>query len=142
MSEEKKYLNKTRKGDDRDWVRGRMNPDARLRDPTIPAANERKKIMFYDTAKRRTDLNIKLKYDNLKQSEFFRMMITGYLDCDPHILSFVEEYKEEMEIHNVAKRRKSKALRKKSEETKKNFSLDDSDIEDLFDIIAEEHPDL
>tara|TARA_R110002020_G_scaffold103019_4_gene241348 strand:- start:696 stop:1055 length:360 start_codon:yes stop_codon:yes gene_type:complete len=119
-----------------------MNPDARIRDPTIPAPDERKKIMFYDTAKRRTDLNIKLKYDNLKQSEFFRMMITGYLDCDPHILSFVEEYKEEMEIHNVAKRRKSKALRKKSEETKKNFSLDDSDIEDLFDIIAEEHPDL
>jgi hypothetical protein len=142
MSEEKKYSNKTRRGDDRDWVRGRMNPDARIRDPTIPAPDERKKIMFYDTAKRRTDLNIKLKYDNLKQSEFFRMMITGYLDCDPHILSFVVESKEEMEIHNVAKRRKSKALRKKSEETKKNFSLDDSDIEDLFDIIAEEHPDL
>ena len=46
MSEEKKYSNKTRKGDDRDWVRGRMNPDARLRDPTIPSADERKKIMF------------------------------------------------------------------------------------------------
>jgi len=142
MSEEKKHLNKTRKGDDRDWVRGRMNPDARIRDATVPDMDERKKIMFYDSAKRRTDLNIKLKYDNIKQSEFFRVMISGYLECDPHILSFIEEYKEKMEIHNIAKRSKSKRLRKKAEETKKTFSLDDGDIEDLFDIIAEEHPEL
>ena len=86
MSSEKKHPNRTRKGDDRDWVRSRMSPDSRIRDATVPDPEERKKIMFYDTAKRRTDLNIKLKYDNIKQSEFFRIMISGYLESDPYFL--------------------------------------------------------
>ncbi len=142
MRNEKKHSNRTRKGDERDWVRSRMSPDSRIRDATVPDPEERKKIMFYDTAKRRTDLNIKLKYDNIKQSEFFRIMISGYLESDPDVLSYIEKYKEKMEIHNSHKRRKTKQLRSEEQKTKKNYSLDENEVDDIFDIIAEEHPDL
>ena len=49
-----------------------------MKDPTVPTPEDRKKFMFYDSSKRQTDLKIRLRTDNLNQSMFFRMMITGY----------------------------------------------------------------
>ncbi len=131
--------NKTRK-----WIvrRGRMNPDARLKESTIPNKEERVKLMFYDSPKRRDDFRVKLKYDSVRQAEFFRAMVTGYLNDDPDLMKYVEKYKEEMKIHNVQKRNKSKLLRKRARQEKDNFALSDSDVENIFDIIAEENPDL
>tara|TARA_R110000824_G_scaffold97215_4_gene232238 strand:- start:418 stop:831 length:414 start_codon:yes stop_codon:yes gene_type:complete len=137
MAEEEK--NKPRK-----WIvrRGRMNPDARLKDTTIPDKEERVKLMFHDSPKRRDDFRIKLKYDSLRQSEFFRAMVSGYLDDDPDLMKYVEKYKEEMKIHNVQKRNKSKLLRKRARQEKNNFALSEDDLDSIFDIIAEENPDL
>ena len=41
-----------------------------------------KKIVFNDTDKRHADLKIRLQHDDLSQSEFFRAMITGYIEKD------------------------------------------------------------
>ena len=49
---------------------------------------DRKKFMFYDTAKRQADLKIRLKYDGLNQSQFFRMVITGYLERDEEFMKY------------------------------------------------------
>ena len=43
--------------------------------------------MFYDTEKRQTDLRVRLKYDGMNQSHFFRAMISGYLEKDENILN-------------------------------------------------------
>ena len=50
-----------------------------------------KKILFYDTDKRHADLKIKLQYDGLGQSEFFRALVTGYLEEDPSIMDYVSK---------------------------------------------------
>ena len=56
-----------------------------------------KKIIFEDTDKRHADLKIRLHYDQLKQGEFFRLMLTGYIEKDERVMSYIEEYKGEIE---------------------------------------------
>tara|TARA_R100000008_G_scaffold84183_2_gene70991 strand:+ start:421 stop:792 length:372 start_codon:yes stop_codon:yes gene_type:complete len=120
----------------------RMNPNHRLKDPSVPDMSERKKIMFYESIKRQADLRVKLEYDNLKQSEFFRCLITGYLNNDDQIIHYIQKYKEDMGIHNKIKRQKSQKLINRGKENIKKLGLNKTEIEDIFDIIAEEHPEL
>jgi hypothetical protein len=103
---------------------------------------DKKKIVFYEIAKNQADLKIKLNYDGLTQSEFFRLMIKGYLEDDDEILKFLERHRTQNKVHSSTKRAKSAAIRKNQKQEIKKFSLDGTDIEDIFDIIAEEHPDL
>ena len=48
----------------------------------IKYGREGKKIVFYDSDKRHAELKVRLKHDSLTQAEFFRTLITGYLDKD------------------------------------------------------------
>ena len=120
----------------------RMNPDHRLKDPSVPAMNERKKIMFYESIKRQADLRVKLEYDNLKQSEFFRCLITGYLNNDDQVVAYIQKYKQDLGIHNKIKRQKSQKLIAAGKENINKLGLKKSELENIFDIIAEEHPEL
>jgi hypothetical protein len=113
-----------------------------LKDPTIPDPKERKKFMFYDSEKRQVDLRIRLKYDGLNQSHFFRAMISGYLENNFHITTFLDEYKEKNQLQGINKREASKRLIKQGEDVKVTFGLNEDDIKSVFDLIAEEHPDL
>jgi hypothetical protein len=113
-----------------------------MKDPTIPDPKTRKKFMFYDSEKRQADLRIRLKHDGLNQSHFFRAMITGYLENNHHLISFLDQYKEKNQIQGVNKRNASMRLIDSGEKSKKIFGLNEHDIENVFDLIAQEHPDL
>ena len=113
-----------------------------MKDPSIPDPRDRKKFMFYDTGKRQADLRIRLRHDGLNQSEFFRAMITGYLEKDELMMEYVDKYKKRYEKQGKRKRNKSRNLVAAGKELEKQFALNNDDIEDIFDIIAEEHPDL
>jgi len=113
-----------------------------MKDPSIPDPRERKKFMFYDTEKRQVDLRVRLRYDGLNQSEFFRAMITGYLEKDELIMEYMDRYKKKYEKQGKRKREKSKNLIVAGKELEKQFALNSDDIENIFDIIAEENPDL
>jgi hypothetical protein len=101
-----------------------------------------KKIMFYDTDKRHADLKIRLQHDSLTQSAFFRMMITGYLNNDEKILEYVERYKEQNNIQNKADRKRKSKLIKAGDEMEKAHGLKQEEVENIFDIIEQEHPEL
>ena len=61
----------------------------------------------------------------------------------PHrILDFIDDLKEKLEIQSKKKRSDSKRLHEKGEEVKKHFALDENDIENIFDILEKEHPEL
>jgi hypothetical protein len=107
-----------------------------------PDPRSRKKLMFYDTAKRQADLRIRLRYDGLNQSEFFRAMITGYLDKDIELLSYLDKYKQTYSVQGVNKRDASKRLLDQGRATEKKFALAEEEIENIFDLIEQEHPDL
>ena len=97
-----------------------------------------KKIVFTENDHRHAQLIVKLKHDSIRQSEFFRSMITGYLDNDERILSYIGEFKNQ----SIKKRAKSKKLRDKGKQILSDSGLSNDQISDLFDMIAEEHPDL
>jgi len=104
--------------------------------------NETKRIVFEELDKRHADLKIRLHADGLKQGEFFRLMITGYLERDDRIVEFVEEYREENNIQSKQKRAKSKKSHEQANEVKNKFALNDKEVENIFDLLEKEYPEL
>ena len=112
------------------------------RDPNRPDPKDRKKIMFWESPRRQVNLKIRLELDGFTQSHFFRAIITGYLEKDENILKYIDDYKEKSRSQGIAKR---KIINKNLDNAKKienKFALNKNEIEDIFDIIAEEFPEL
>ena len=109
-----------------------------MKDPTTPSPADRKKIMFYDSLDRQTKLRIRCQYDGITQSQFFRMMITGYIEKDELIFTFLHKCKEKYLIHGKQKRKTFNDLYEREKKINKQFVLGDEEIEDIFDIIASE----
>ena len=103
---------------------------------------EGKKIVFYDTDKRHAELKIRLKHDRLTQAEFFRTLVGGYLEKDENILSFLHKYMEEHGSQSKSHLIKSKQLIAAGREAEQQFALSGDEIEDIFDILLQEHPEL
>jgi len=101
-----------------------------------------KKIVFYDSDKRHADLKIRLQYDGLTQSAFFRGMISGYLKQDEDIVNFVNKLKDENNSQSASKRNRIKKMSNARQETIDKFALKGEEIESIFDILEEECPDL
>lgn len=97
-----------------------------------------KRIVFTENDHRHAQLVIRLKHDGLKQSEFFRSLITGYLAGDERILSYINE----ISSLSIKKKEKSNKLRSIGESKMKNFGFTDGEVENIFDLIEEEHPEL
>ena len=97
-----------------------------------------KRIVFTETDHRHAKLLIRLNHDGLKQSEFFRSLVTGYINGDSRIQDFIEE----TSTLSKTKKQKSKNLRSKGAATVSDLGLGESEIENIFDIIKEEYPDL
>ena len=104
--------------------------------------NLNKRVVFNDNDKRYAELKIRLHYDGLRQGEFFRGLVMGYLHKDPGIMRFVEEVKETIQRYSKSKRQKIKKENKKQEEIVKKFSLNKNDVENIFDLIEEEYTEL
>ena len=109
---------------------------------TINYGTEAKNICFEDIDKVHADLKIRLHYDGLTQGTFFRSLIRGYLEKDENIINFIQRLKEEVKLHGAARRNKSYNLIKRGNEVASSFALDSKEIENIFDMIAKEHPDL
>lgn len=112
------------------------------KDPNRPDPEDRKKIMFWESPKRQADLKVRLQLDGFTQSHFFRALITGYLEKDEKILSYIDHYKQKHVTQGVTKRRHINKNISIGRELEKKFALNDNEIEDIFDIIAEEFPEL
>lgn len=101
----------------------------------------KKKIIFYDSDKRYADLKIRLEHDGISQAKFFRGILTGYLAKDSDILNYVDKIKA---AHDIDKKRikKDRKLINEGEEKLDQFYLGSGEIENIFDILEKENPDL
>ena len=108
----------------------------------VKYGKEYKKITFYDSDKRHADLRIRLQYDGMKQSEFFRAVVTAYLEKDENFMTFLDQHMSDNEVRSENKRKKIKKANKKQKEVKSKFALDEGEIDSIFDLLEEEHPDL
>ena len=98
-----------------------------------------KKVVFTENDHRHAKLVVRLRYDGLTQSAFFRSLISAYISGDDRIQEFIDEIKQQ----SIKKKSKSKKLRLQGARNVKDLNLDDQElVENLFDLIAEEHPDL
>tara|TARA_Y100000310_G_scaffold63501_1_gene58917 strand:- start:992 stop:1309 length:318 start_codon:yes stop_codon:yes gene_type:complete len=104
--------------------------------------SQEKKILFTDTDKRHANLKLRLHYDGLTQADFFRSLITGYLEKDENIMNFIAGVQESKNIHSKQKRAKSKKLEEEGENLMKKLGLGEEEIENIFDLLEEEHPNL
>jgi hydroxylamine reductase (hybrid-cluster protein) len=104
----------------------------------IDYGNLTKQIAFWDNDHRQAQLIIRCRHDGLTQAAFFRHIITGYIRGDERLQSYIDEVKEMGE----SRKRKSRTLKKKGDEMVRDFALDDDEVDSIFDVLAEEFPDL
>ena len=97
-----------------------------------------KRIVFTDTDHRHAQLLVRLKTDGMKQSHFFRSLITGYIEQDERLVSFFDDIKDQ----SIDRKNKSNKLRKKGIQKMNEAGFSNDQIEDIFDLIAEEYPEL
>tara|TARA_R110000824_G_scaffold191547_1_gene373290 strand:- start:1372 stop:1716 length:345 start_codon:yes stop_codon:yes gene_type:complete len=112
------------------------------KDPNLPNPEDRKKMMFWESPKRQANLKIRLGLDGFTQSHFFRAIITGYLEKDENILKYIDRYKEKNRSQGIAKRKIINKNLDNGRKVENKFALNENEIEDIFDIIAEEFPEL
>jgi len=101
-----------------------------------------KRVVFYDTEARHVELKIRLDHDDMSQSEFFRAMVTGYISKNELILSYIDDYRESNIIQSKTKIQNSQKLIQKGRKTMQKFVIDEDERDNIFDLIAQEHPDL
>ena len=106
----------------------------------------KKKIMFFDTEERHIQLKVRLEHYGITQSKLFRYLVTCMLEenqISKDIIKMIDD--------NSTKKTRKRAKRvdvieekakQKQEQIEKQFNLDNEELEDIFDLIAREHPDL
>jgi len=97
-----------------------------------------KDITFKFPVKLHADLKARLIYDEISLTKFVRSYIYAYLNKDPLILDFLQQYKKENNIQNTTKRKKNRRLIQKGQELEETFNLNDKEIEDIYDILEKE----
>ena len=102
----------------------------------------KKKIVFYDTDERHVELKIKLQYHGMTQASFFRAVVSGMIEDDNAFSEFLRAYKEANNIQSKRQRRVADKEEATAKQINKSFSLEKDEINNIFDLIEKEHPDL
>ena len=105
-------------------------------------AKDTKKFTFYAKDELHAKFKIRMQFHSLTQSEFLRACVEAAVQKDPIMEMFVEDYKEKNNKQSKAQRVKIKKEQEKSEELLNDFGIGDGDIDNIFDIIAKEHPEI
>jgi hypothetical protein len=99
--------------------------------------------LYYDsTDSAYVKLIMKLEYEKLTKTEFFRAVASGFVNDDKNMTAFIEEYKENKQVDNKRSRRMIKREREKARDIDRKFGLTTEDIENIFDLIGSEDIDV
>lgn len=106
----------------------------------------KKKIVFFDTEQRHVELKLRLEHYGITQSKLFRYLVTCMIEENQLSKDLIEMIDEgsKKKTHRRAKRVDEAETKdkKKQEQVEKKFNLENEELEDIFDMIAREHPDL
>ena len=104
--------------------------------------DEMQKVTFYADKDEHVRLKIRLQQDSLTQSDFFRCMLQNYIDKNKEILELVNNYKDKHKRQNAERRSKAQKSLEKGRNIKTKFALGDDEVESIFDLLEQEHPEL
>ena len=96
---------------------------------------EEKKITFADTDKRHAELRLKLRRDGISQVDFFKSMVTGYINNDPNILMYITKVKQERNKIGKKKIERQNKDIEQGNQTLRDLGITDQDIDFVFDLI-------
>ena len=65
-----------------------------------------------------------------------------YIDKDENMMKIVDEYKDQKGDQSKLNRKKTKQLIEKGRELEKKFGLNPNEIENIFDLLEKEYPEL
>tara|TARA_R110002051_G_scaffold306500_1_gene377109 strand:+ start:316 stop:648 length:333 start_codon:yes stop_codon:yes gene_type:complete len=100
-------------------------------------------LSFSLNSKLHENLKIRLFYDEIKtQSEFFRYCVESYLGQDTLFMAFLDDYKINKKVQSKKRVAKSRQLRESGHEMLRDLALTGEDIENIFDILEEDLPEL
>ena len=100
----------------------------------------KKKVVFYDTDKRFADLKIRLGRDKISQAQFFRSIVTGYLEQDEDILNFIDKCKSRTQTKKSIN--ENRKLITKGKQLISDLNLDETEKNNIFDLIENENTEL
>lgn len=101
-----------------------------------------KRVYVYMDEKQHMDLKVRLDFHNLSMSEFVRVCAEGMLSENPIMDQFIDFYKEHSEKHSKKSIKDHKRDRDDSDELLTELGLSGDDIQDIFDIIEDDHPEI
>jgi len=86
---------------------------------------------------------IRLRHNKLATSQFFRAVIDGVIQQEPNLMAFIESYVLKHKLMSYKRFAESLKIKRKGKEVIEDYGLlEDSDKEDLFDLISKEFPEL
>jgi len=100
-------------------------------------------VTFFLHPRLHEELKIRVHYDGFKtQSEFFRACVISYLEKNDKFMEFLDFYREDERLQSKANIRKSARLRNTGKDLMKKLGITEEDVENIFDLIEEEIPEL
>ena len=100
------------------------------------------KVMFTVSERTKADFKLQLQYDSLTQVKFFRALMEGYINKDPELMVYINKFKKSNSIQNNTQRKKTMTNIKEATVVKTKFALGDEEVENIFDILEKEHPEI
>lgn len=101
-----------------------------------------KRIYIYMDEKQHMDLKVRLDFHRMSMSEFVRACAEGMLTNNPIMDQFIDFYKEHSDKHSKKSIKDAKKDREMADELLIELGLSGEDIQDIFDIIEEDHPEI
>jgi|TARA_R110002020_G_scaffold115843_3_gene265988 hypothetical protein len=105
-------------------------------------AEKTKKIIFTIPEQDKAKFKIQLQHDNLTQAQFLRGMIAGYLRKDIDFMNFVSKMKGELGAQSKVNIKKALKNVSDAKGTSNQFALGDEEVDNIFDMLEKEHPEL
>lgn len=101
-----------------------------------------KRVIIKVPGTNHAEFKIRLNYDSLTQTAFFRAMMEGYISQDSSIVDYIERYKEDT---GKQSRHRKKVVQKNIQDkksTSRSFAIDADELSDLYDLVEKEFPEL
>jgi len=101
------------------------------------------RIHVYVPQSHKAELKIKLQHHGLTQASFMRGIIRAFLQEEPALMVWFDEWKlHNSKVRSNSRHKKSEKLKKAGSELAAKFGINDGELDDIFDVIAKEHPEL
>jgi hypothetical protein len=103
---------------------------------------EAKRVRFYIKNDAHIRFKTALSKHQISMSEFLRACCDAVAEDNPLMNDFINHHKENSERHSKRNNNITKKDREKGEALLADFGIGDDEIESLFDIIADQHPEI